>query len=55
MRVKLAACLGMLGTLAGMNCLGQGEKAGKAAPVGNGPHGEGLYGTIQDDAARCGR
>ncbi|HYT19247.1 MAG TPA: hypothetical protein VEW05_03345 [Candidatus Polarisedimenticolia bacterium] len=33
MRVKLAACLGMLGTLAGMNCLGQGEKAGKAAPV----------------------
>ena len=33
MRVKLAARLGMLGTLAGMNCLGQGEKAGKAAPV----------------------
>jgi hypothetical protein len=33
MRVSLVACLGILGTLVGVNCLAQAEKAGKTAPV----------------------
>lgn len=33
MRVSLVASLGILGTLVGVNCLAQGEKAGKAAAV----------------------